>query len=104
VVCRFKPDQVREKLKELKTLTTDLLKDDDVKPFSRRRSAVLYAALSHFSFAKAKEQLLKAHKLEERLVSLHKSSDIPYNLKELRDSCLKNYDQAKRMAELLSLR
>jgi hypothetical protein len=104
VVCRFKPDQVLKKLQELKTLTTDLLNDDDLKLFSGRKSAVLYAALGHFSFARAKEHLQKAHQLEERLVSLHKSMHVPYDLKELRDACLKNYDKAKRMAELLSLR
>jgi hypothetical protein len=104
VVGRFKPDQVRKKLQELNAITADLLNDDDLKPFKGRRSAVLYAAMGHFSFSSAKEQLLKAHQLEERLVFLHKSNNLTYNLKELRDACLKNYDQANRMAERLSLR
>lgn len=104
VVSRFKPKQVPRKLRELHALTGKLIADPDLEAFSGRKSAVLYAALSHFSFTKAKEHLQKAYKLEVKLVALHRKNNLPCNLKEIRDACLKNYKQAIRMAELLSLR
>jgi hypothetical protein len=104
VVVRHKQEDVPRKLKQLHSLTTKLLRDPDLAPFAKRRSAVMYAVLSHFSPHKAKAQLQQAHKLEVTLVRLHKKNQLECHLKEIRDICLKNPDQAIRMAELLSLR
>lgn len=104
VVSRFKINNVRHKLRELHTLTEKLKNDPDLTVFKNRKSAVLYAALSHFSFNKAKEHLQRAHKLEVMLVKRHQENGLGYSLKEIRDACLKDPKQARRMAELLSLR
>jgi len=101
VVCRFGAQKAPTKLREIYNIANALAKDPELTHYHSRKSACLYAALSHLSFARAKQHLILASKLETKLTDIYQQRKISFDRKQLRTACLKSYDNALWISELL---